>query len=199
MKRGPRQKNAAAQSDQERLFGLKRALGQLVRTFGYDDVRKNLTLANKEIGNKNEKDKIKRKNASLPDKNRFDSEEGRYDRALQVWLAVEQMRAKLGKETSALAACEALEKSGGIKRFRSGNQLLGIGPTVDWHLDKQGTIKRRYTDAEKLRKSDLDINAHWQRFLAESLVDEEALGLSRQPDSDWQLPWRPGLGKGGQK
>jgi hypothetical protein len=110
------------------------------------------------------------------------------------------MRAELGKEASALAACEALEKSGGIKRFRSGSQLLGIGPTVDWHPDKKATIYRRYMDAENLRKSDPDIDAHWRRVLAESLVlDAEPLGHADQPDSAWQSPWRPGLGKVEQK
>jgi hypothetical protein len=203
MKRGPRKENAAALSEKERLFGLRRALTQLVGTFGYDAVRKTLTLVNKEIGNRNEKGKIKRKRANLADKNKLDSEEDRDSRALQVWLAVNQMQAKLGEGASARAACDAIKKTGGIKRFRSGNQLLGIGPTVDWHLDKKETIYRRYTDAEQLRKSDPDIDAHWRRTLAESLavdaVHAKTVSHSPQPDSAWLLPWRPGLGKAGQK
>jgi hypothetical protein len=66
MKRGPRKENAASQSEKERLFGLRRALTQLVWTFGYDVVRKTLTAVNKEIGDKTEKDRIKRKRSNLP-------------------------------------------------------------------------------------------------------------------------------------
>jgi hypothetical protein len=111
----------------------------------------------------------------------------------QVWLAVEEMREKLGPGSSARKACAELEKCGGIRMVRSGDQTLGVGATINWVLDKKDTINRRWKDGERLRKSDPDIDAFWQRALA------QVLGLPHSPSPPWQTPWRPGWGKAEQK
>ena len=127
MKRGARKESAAALSKEYRLRRLRSALTHFIATFGYDVVRKNLTTANRNIVDKRDNEVRNRQNTNHPDKDTINSEENRYARELQIWLAVEQMRAKLGKETSARAACKALEESGGIKRFRSGDHSLSAG------------------------------------------------------------------------
>jgi hypothetical protein len=141
--------------DDRNLLEMRGQLARLVKLFGYDAVRKELSEVKRW-------DAEAKARPSADDAKRRDGE--RYDQLVSLWLKVESIRRET-KGLTAKDACRELAAAGGVTELASGAPDLGISVRVVHRVPNFETLYREYKRAERLRKSDPAIGAAWEQAL----------------------------------